>query len=50
MKKESVAKRAADVVTKTLNNVLRTEANSTSCVVLCQPKAPKELCRFKKSK
>lgn len=49
MKKEKVTKNVAKGVAKVLNSVLRTEANSTSCLVLCQPKAPKELSRFKKN-
>lgn len=50
MKKEKMTKNAAKGVVNVLNSVLRTEANTTSCLALCQPKAPKELSRFKKSK
>ena len=50
MKKEKVTKKVAKGVTNVLNSVLRTEANSTSCVIIYQPKAPKELGRFKKDK
>lgn len=50
MKKETATKKVARGVTKALNSVLKTEANTTSCAVIYQPKAPKELCRFKKSK
>ena len=48
--KEKMTKSAAKGVANVLNSVLRTEANTTSCLALCQPKAPKELSRFKKSK
>ena len=50
MKKETVIKKSAKVISKTLESVLRVEANTTSCILVGQPKAPKELCRFKKSK
>ena len=43
MKKEKMTKNAAKGVVNVLNSVLRTEANTTSCLALCQPKAPKEL-------
>ena len=33
-----------------LNIVLRTEANSASCILMHQPKAPKELERYRKTK
>lgn len=36
------------IVTDLLNLVLESNANSTSCGVLYQPKAPKALERFKK--
>lgn len=49
MKKEKVTKNAAKGVAKVLNSVLRTEANSASCVIAFEPKAPKELSRFKKN-
>lgn len=43
---KSVAKRTASV----LNAVLRADANSTSCCIVYQPKAPKELERFRRTK
>lgn len=33
-----------------LDIVLRTEANSASCVIMYQPKAPSELMKFRRSK
>ena len=35
-------------VASALNKVLKVEANTNSCVVVYQPKAPKSLERFKK--
>ena len=46
MKKNTTAKR----ITKVLDAVLKTEANSASCVLAYQPKEPKSLDRFKKIK
>lgn len=43
-------KPTAKVVANTLNKMLKVDANSTSCVVLHQPKAPKALERFKSKK
>lgn len=40
----------AKAVVSVLDSVLKTEANSGSCCVIYQPKAPKELERFKKKK
>ncbi|MFG6329639.1 MAG: cyclic lactone autoinducer peptide [Lachnospiraceae bacterium] len=42
--------KVAKTVANMLDSVLRTEANSTSCCVIYQPKAPKELERFKRKK
>lgn len=50
MKKETATKKVAKSMSKALEKVLRVEANTTSCIIVGQPKAPKELCRFKKSK
>ena len=50
MKNERVNKSAAKGVAAVLKSVLCAEANSTSCVIIYQPKAPKELARFKKAK
>ena len=46
MKKNTTAK----TITKVLDAVLKTEANSASCVLAYQPKEPKSLDRFKKIK
>ena len=40
---EKAAKKVANMARKTL----KVEANSNSCMVIYQPKAPKELSRFK---
>ena len=40
----------AKLMAKALNGVLRADANSTSCFIVHQPKAPKSLERFRKSK
>ena len=50
MKKNTTENKAAKKVTSVLNGVLRTEANSTSCFLVYQPKAPKDLMCFKNSK
>lgn len=39
---------AAKFVTKTLNSVLKLEANSNSCLLAYQPKAPENLKKFRK--
>lgn len=49
MKKDRVSK-PAKLVAKALNGVLRAEANSTSCFIVYQPKAPEGLSRFRKEK
>lgn len=33
-----------------INAFLRTDANSAACVITYQPKAPKELARYRKTK
>lgn len=47
-------KRVSNIVAKgtvsVLNTFLHADANSTSCIIMHQPKAPKELARFKKKK
>ena len=40
----------AKSVKNALNTFLRVDANSAACIVAYQPKAPKELSRFKSSK
>ena len=49
MRKDNT-KKSAKLVAKALNGVLRTEANSTSCYIVYQPKAPKSLSRFRRNK
>lgn len=48
MKREGTKKPVAKVAVKVLDKVLRTEINSTSCIVFYQPKAPAKLEKFKK--
>lgn len=50
MRQEKVSKTIARGAASVLNSLLHVEANSTSCVVVYQPKAPKELERFRKEK
>lgn len=50
MKKNTTEHKAAKTMTSVLNAVLRTEANAVSSLVFYQPKAPKDLMRFKNSK
>lgn len=50
MTKKNLGKQAAKGVAAALDTILKTEANSTSCIVVYQPKAPKELARYRKSK
>lgn len=40
--------KAAKTVANVAKQTLKVEANSNSCMVIYQPKAPKELSRFKK--
>ncbi|MDE5780023.1 MAG: cyclic lactone autoinducer peptide [Lachnospiraceae bacterium] len=46
----NLSKPIAKGVASALNTLLRVDANSTSCVVVYQPKAPKELARFRSTK
>ena len=48
MKEKKFEKKSAKALAKIAERVLSVEANSTSCLVIHQPKAPKELARFKK--
>lgn len=48
--KKNTASKSATLVAKALTNVLRADANSTACFVAYQPKAPKELLRFRRQK
>ena len=40
--------KAAKTIAKMAKQTLKVEANTNSCIVIYQPKAPKELSRFKK--
>lgn len=48
--KKQVERKAAKVMKAALDVVLRTEVNSTSCVIMYQPKAPKELVKYRRNK
>ncbi len=48
MERNKISEKVAKQVSKTLNSVLKVEANSTSCVVVYQPKAPKQLDKFRR--
>ncbi len=50
MKQKKVSKSVANMAVNVLNTALRVDANSTSCMVIYQPKAPKELARFRRDK
>lgn len=43
-------KTVAKGVKNALDMVLRTEANTASCVIMYQPKAPSELMKFRRTK
>lgn len=47
---QNISKKTAKAMTNVLNRVLKVEANSTSCSVVYQPKAPKALERFRNEK
>ncbi len=49
MKKEEAMHKIAKVVVSVLKLSLRTDANTTTSAMAYQPKAPKELSRFKKN-
>lgn len=48
--KKNTANESAVLAAKVLTNVLRADANSTACFFAYQPKAPKELSRFRRQK
>lgn len=50
MKTEKLSASVAKSMTNMLTRVLRADANSASCIVFHQPKAPKELERFRRDK
>lgn len=50
MMKKQVTIAVAKGIKAALDVVLRTEANTTSCVIMYQPKAPKELMKYRRYK
>lgn len=48
--KGKLSKVAAKGTKTVLNTVLRADANSTTCIFTYQPKAPKELAKFRRMK
>lgn len=48
--KGKVSKLVAKGTASALNAFLKADANSASCIVLYQPKAPKELARYRRTK
>ena len=47
---EEVTKSVAKGMKAALDVVLRTEANTASCLIMYQPKAPKELMNYRRNK
>lgn len=47
MKKNDFRKPIAKGIASALNAMLRVDANSTSCIIAYQPKAPEKLSKFK---
>lgn len=47
---KQITKSAAKGIKSVLEMVLRTEANTASCVLMYQPKEPKEIVKYKKNK
>lgn len=45
---KKLSKGAAKAVANMAKQTLKVEANTNSCLIIYQPKAPKELSRFKK--
>lgn len=50
MIKKEITKLAAKGMKNALDTVLRAEANTTSCSIVYQPKAPKELTKYRRKK
>lgn len=48
--RKNIAAQSAALAAKVLTNVLKADANSTACYFVYQPKAPKELSRFRRQK
>lgn len=50
MKERDLTTKTAKMMVSVLNKMLKVDANSTSCIVVYQPKAPKELENFRNAK
>lgn len=48
--KKRVTKSVAKGMNAALDVVLQTEANTASCIIMYQPKAPKELMNYRRNK
>lgn len=48
--KKKATKSIAKGVKMALDTVLRTESNTASCAIMYQPKAPKELMKYRRTK
>lgn len=48
--KNNLSKEIAKKTVSVLNTTLRADANSASCLFMYQPKAPKELEKFRRTK
>ncbi|MGN1315282.1 MAG: cyclic lactone autoinducer peptide [Lachnospiraceae bacterium] len=48
--KEKINKKIAKGAVSVLDTFLRVDANSAACCIAYQPKAPKELARFRRKK
>ncbi len=50
MEREKLLKKSTKTVANIATRYLKGDANAASCIMFHQPKAPKELSRFKKNK
>lgn len=48
--KGKLSKAVAKGMVSVLNTFLRADANSAACAIIYQPKAPKELARYRRTK
>lgn len=48
--KSKLSKLVAKKTAAALDTILRVDANTTSCCIVYQPKAPKELARYRRMK
>lgn len=48
--KKNLSKSVAKKTVAVLNSFLRVDANSASCCIVYQPKAPKEVAKFRRTK